>query len=160
MEHQDFHYRIIKARVAETIIKELFQANGYIVYEYGMEKTLPNILGKIQDQDTEIAKSIRSMPDFVVQNAKDGKLDYVEVKYRKKGAFGLGDLISDYPYKNAIFIIVSKTAIQVCSFHQLDEGDYLPEKGYDLIDSELFELSRESVRKYTAYIQSFFDGIE
>lgn len=160
MNNQDFHFRIIKARVAEAIIKELFQINGYTVFEYGMERTLPNILGKIKDQDADIAKSIRAMPDFVVQNTKNGKLDYVEVKYRKNGEFGLSDLIAHYPYKNAIFIIVSKEKIQVCTFNQLHEGHYLPEKAQDLIDSNLFDLNPNSVLKYIGYVQAFFKDIE
>lgn len=56
MSNNDFYYRIIKAHIAETLIKELFQNCGCTVLEYGMERTLPKILGKIQDKDDETMK--------------------------------------------------------------------------------------------------------
>jgi hypothetical protein len=53
------------------------------------------------------------MPDFVVQkNIKNGKLDYFEVKYRKDGRFSINNFIKGFPYKNAVFIIVSKNSMQ------------------------------------------------
>lgn len=160
MSNYDFHYRMIKARVAETLIKELFQNCGYTVFEYGMERTVPTIIGKIKDLDEETAKQIRSMPDFVVQNSQNGKLDYVEVKYRKDGRFSIKDLIEDYPYKNAIFIIVSKHSLQAISFSDLEEGKKIPENSVNLDDFNAFNLSKEMVWKYRRYAESFFDGVE
>lgn len=160
MHNQDFHYRIIKARIAETLIKELFQNCGYTVFEYGMERTVPSILGKIQNRNEETAKQIRSMPDFVVQNNKTGKLDYVEVKYRKNERFGLNDLIEGYPYKNAIFIIVSKTNIWIISYKELEQGKTIPHGGSPLENSELFMLDKSLIQKYKQYAISFFKGVE
>lgn len=160
MSNNDFHYRIIKARIAETLIKELFQNCGYSVFEYGMERSVPTILGKIQDGNEETAKQIRSMPDFVVQNAKNGKLDYVEVKYRKDGRFSLSDLIEDYPYKNAIFIIVSKHNIKAIAFADLEEGLTIQTKGVNLEEFPLFDLNKGMVWKYRRYTESFFDGVD
>lgn len=160
MSNNDFHYRIIKARIAETLIKELFQNCGYSVFEYGMERSVPTILGKIQDRNEETAKQIRSMPDFVVQNAKNGKLDYVEVKYRKDGRFSLSDLIEDYPYKNAIFIIVSKHNIKAITFADLEESLTIQTKGVNLEEFPLFDLNKEMVWKYRRYTESFFDGVD
>ncbi|WP_321996380.1 hypothetical protein [Draconibacterium orientale] len=160
MSNNDFHYRIIKARVAETLVKELFQNCGYTVFEYGMERTVPSILGRIQDKDEETAKQIRSMPDFVVQNSKNGKLDYVGVKYRKDGRFSLSDLIEEYPYKNAIFIIVSKHNIKAITYSELKEGKNIQADGVNLEEFPVFDLSKELVWKYRRYAESFFDGVE
>jgi methanogenic corrinoid protein MtbC1 len=41
---------MIKVRVAEAIVKELFQVNGYRVYDYGMERTLPEAIENIKYQ--------------------------------------------------------------------------------------------------------------
>lgn len=41
MFKNNFHYRMIKARIAETIVKELFQICGYSVFEHGMERAMP-----------------------------------------------------------------------------------------------------------------------
>lgn len=160
MSNNDFHFRMIKARIAETLVKELFQNCGYTVFEYGMERTVPAILGKIQDKDEVIARQIRSMPDFVVQNSRNGKLDYVEVKYRKDGRFSIGDLIDDFPYKNAIFIIVSKHNIKVITYEDLESGKKIPGDGVNLEDFALFDLGKEMVWKYRRYAESFFDGVE
>lgn len=160
MHNNDFHYRLIKARVAETLIKELFQNCGYTVFEYGMERTVPSILGKIQDKNEETAKQIRSMPDFVVQNINNGKLDYVEVKYRKNERFGLKDLIEGYPYKNAIFVIVSQKSIRAISFADLELGKKIPDDGSKLEEFKTFDLDKQLVWKYRQYAESFFDGVE
>lgn len=160
MPNQDFHYRLIKARIAETLIKELFQNCGYTVFEYGMERTVPAILGKIQDKNEETAKQIRSMPDFVVQNIENGKLDYVEVKYRKDGRFSLKNLIEGFPYKNAVFIVVSKYSIKAITFADLEEGKKLPDDGIKLEDFKSFDLDKQLVWKYRQYAESFFDGVE
>lgn len=157
--NNDFHYRIIKARVAETLIKELFQNCGYTVFEYGMERTVPNIIGKIQDKNEETAIQIRSMPDFVVQNSIHGKLDYLEVKYRKNGQFNFHNLLKDYPYHNAIFVIVSKTDIYAISYKELvklNQGEALCK----LEDYKHFSLDLALVEKYKAYAQAFFSGVE
>ena len=160
MPNQDFHYRLIKARIAETLIKELFQNCGYTVFEYGMERTVPTILEKIQDRNEETTKQIRSMPDFVVQNIENGKLDYVEVKYRKDGRFSIKDLIDGFPYKNAIFIVVSKYSIKAITFSDLERGKKLPDDGIKLEDFKAFDLDKQLIWKYRQYVESFFDGVE
>lgn len=125
-----------------------------------MERTVPTILGKIQDKDEETAKQIRSMPDFVVQNIQNGQLNYVEVKYRKDGKFRLSDLLKDYPYKNAIFIIVSKQNIQAITYQELNNGNVLPNKMNNLEDLDQFDLDKSYIEKYKKYAFNFFDGVE
>lgn len=159
ISNNDFHYRIIKARIAETLVKELFQNCGYTVFEYGMERTVPAILGKIQDKQEKTAVQIRSMPDFVVQSPS-GVLHYVEVKYRKNGIFSISDLIKDFPFHNANFIIVSKQSIQVINYAELKEGKTLPQNNCNLADFKLFNLDKTIVEKYTQYASSFFEGVE
>ena len=77
-----FSFNLIKGRLAETIIKELFLLNDYNVFNYGMEQSLPGISTHIKHQKTDFAKVIRFMPDYVVQNRENGELNYVEVKFR------------------------------------------------------------------------------
>ena len=161
MSNKDFHYRIIKARLAETLIKELFQACGYFVFEYGMERTLPLLMQNIKGQKDETAINIRSMPDFVVQNAEDGTLKYVEVKYRKNGAFNRTELIKDYPYKNAVFIIVSQNNIQIITYKNLQTGRALPEKHhYNIEYTRQFDLNRDIVLEYKKYASTFFKDVD
>ena len=49
---QPFHFRILKARIAETMVKELFKLNGYNVFNFGMEEVLPGIVGSLNTKRT------------------------------------------------------------------------------------------------------------
>lgn len=154
MSTTHFSHNLIKGRVAETIIQELFQANGYNVFSYGMERTVPAIIHGIRGMNTEVAKAIRSMPDFVMQNTRNGELFYVEVKYRAWGHFALKDLIEDYPYTNAHFIIVTNRNILHISFNELKEG----KRPVALKNDNLFGLSAKSLKVYREYVGEFLGG--
>lgn len=154
MSTTHFSHNLIKGRVAETIIQELFQANDYNVFSYGMERTVPAIIHGIRGMNTEVAKAIRSMPDFVMQNTENGDLFYVEVKYRAWGHFTLKDLIEDYPYTNAHFIIVTNRNILHISYNDLKEG----KKPVALKNDNLFGLSAKSLKVYREYVGEFLGG--
>ena len=163
MKPNNFHYRMIKARVAETIIKELFQVCGYKVFEHGMERSMPVITGQINRDDSDVALQIRKMPEFVVQAPPpDSCLNYLEVKYRKNGRFpSKSDNIENYPYKNAWFIVVSKTEFRCISYQQIMEGEKI--NGNDdflLENSQVFKLDKSLVQLYLDYSKSFFEGVE
>jgi len=151
MSVQEFSHNLIKGRVAETIVQELFQANGYNVFSYGMERTVPAIIHGIRGLNSEVAKAIRSMPDFVMQNMRNGELFYVEVKYRAWGHFTINDLIEDYPYGNAHFIIVTNRNILHISYNDLKAG----KRPVALKSDNLFGLSAKSLKVYREYVGEF-----
>jgi hypothetical protein len=151
---------MIKGRVAEAIIKELFQANGYRVYDYGMERTLPEAMVNVKNRKDEMAYSIRHMPDFLVQHIESGVLTYLEVKYRANGDFSLKE-IENSPYKSTCFVVVSKENIQSVMYCDLDAGQTLPgEEISNLENSTLFKLKRELVTEYKGYAKTFFEGVK
>jgi hypothetical protein len=43
MKHNPFSYRIVKGRLAETLIKELFKVNNYNVFGFGVEQSLSGL---------------------------------------------------------------------------------------------------------------------
>ena len=88
---------MIKGRIAETLIEELFLSLDYNVFRYGMENTVPGIMKLLKGVRGDVATNIRRMPDFVVQ--KDKSVFFVEVKFRTSESFTLDDLPKDYPYK-------------------------------------------------------------
>ncbi len=154
---KDFSQNIIKARVAETIIQELFQANNYNVFNFGMERAAPAMLGKIHHLSDDVAKSIRCMPDFVVQNKLNGELYYVEVKFRASGWFSVDELMKDFPYKNAHFIIVSPYSIKAISYKELENGEKLtPSDNRSLANYSVFNLSDYSLDRFMEYVGQFF----
>lgn len=163
MQQNPFHYRLIKARVAETIVKELFQVCGYNVFEYGMERTMPEILGRLNQDNSETALQIRAMPDFVVQSPPPGnELFYVEVKYRKNSNFpDRSEDLANYPFKNAWFIIVSQKDIRCISYTDIALGKK-PETNdeYLLVNSVVFNLDKATVQQFQEYSNSFFKGVK
>jgi hypothetical protein len=160
MNH-NFHYRMIKARVAETIIKELFLVSGYNVFDYGMERSLPTITGRLNRDNSETALQIRKMPDFVVQAPPPGnELFYVEVKYRKNSQFpSPADDIKNYPYTNAWFIVVSQKDIRCISHAQILSGKKITAPDCLLEDSGIFNLPKETVLQFREYATRFFEGV-
>lgn len=87
----------VKGRVAETIIQELFLAHGYNVFHYGMERSIPGIAQLTCKTFGPVQHQIRSMPDFVVQNRRNNRLHFVEVKYRANGHFSAEEIKGAYP---------------------------------------------------------------
>jgi hypothetical protein len=151
---------MIKGRVAEAIIKELFLINNYYVYDYGMERTLPLAVDNVRKQKDELSRSIRHMPDFLVQQKDSGQLTYVEVKYRAKGKFSKRD-IENNPYKNTCFIIISKENIQWIEYSQLEAGSALPcDETANLEYCTIFDLDKDLVEQYKGYAKDFFEGVK
>lgn len=150
-------HNMIKGRVAETIIQELFIANYYHVFNYGMERTLPGILSTIKMSNDAVSSAIRSQPDFVIQDRSTGDLLYVEVKYRASGHFSIDDLIDDYPYKNAHFVIVLQSKIQAIHYSELTKGFSLsPAHESSILNYPFFKVSKKSVIEFEGYIADFY----
>lgn len=156
-----FPFRLVKARVAETLIKQLFISCGYQVYDHGMEQALPTITGKLNTNNSPEALQIRQMPDFVVQHILSGQLLYLEVKYRAAGVFKLSDLGPDYHYKQAVFIIVSKKGIFCISYTKLQELGKMPvSAAYRLANSAHFQLDTQQIKAYEVFATQLFSGVE
>ena len=158
---QPFHFRILKARISETLIKELFKINNYNVFNFGMEEVMPGIVGSLNTNNSAEARQIRQLPDFVIQNKIDGSLHYVEVKYRHNCSFRIEDLGKDYKYTNAFFIIVHKEGIGCISYNDLNRIGFLPEEDiFKLEGQQEFKFSATSIKEFKNYAKMFFQGVE
>jgi hypothetical protein len=104
-KERNYRYGMIKGRIAETLIQELFLSLGYNVFRYGMENTIPGIMELLKGVRSDVAQEIRRMPDFVIQNPTTKDVYFVEVKFRASGEFKAKDLPKDYPYTNAYIIL-------------------------------------------------------
>ena len=155
-----FRYDMIKGRVAETIIEELFLSQQYKVFDYGMENTIPGIMEFVKGFNNGVAKEIRSMPDMVVQHPITNEVNFLEVKFRKSGIFKLSELPKDFPYKNALFILVSKTNIKCASYQELEEGkDISPTSRNYLGTRKEFDLDKEVIKEFCDFAIQFFDKV-
>lgn len=159
MTAYNYHYNMIKGRVTEVIIKQLFEANGYRVYDYEIECTVPQAMENVRNMNDDMAMRVRNMPDFIVQDIASGKLTYVEVKYRAKGCYTVKD-IERNPYDSTCYIIVSKNAIQYITYEDLKQGSSLLSPSHDLADCDMFSLGKDDIVAFKDYARMFFEGVK
>ena len=91
----NFAESMLKGRMAETLFEELMRESGNVVYRFGYEAIVQNLVqleGRF-NRYNEVAEKIRSIPDFIVIDKK-GKPVFVEVKFRWKSELHAGDYSS------------------------------------------------------------------
>ena len=153
-------YNLIKGRIAETIIEELFLSLGFQVFKYGMENTIPGIMDLLKGVKDDVAMEIKRMPDLVVY--KDGQANFIEVKFRASGTFKLSDIDKkgDYPYQNALIVLVSKKHIKCISFMELLDGKEIKETDHKYLGSRKeFDTDKEKIIEYCQYAVKFFENV-
>ena len=155
-----FSANSIKGRVAETIIQELFLAHGFNVFHYGMERSVPGIAQLTRRTDGEVKRRIQSMPDFVIQDPRNNRLHFVEVKYRASGQFSIEDIKGEYPWPHAYFIIVSREHMKCLTYKQLAAGKAItPTCSHFLIVRKDLDLDRALIVQFVELAKRFFAGV-
>ena len=152
---------MIKGRIAETLVEELFLSLGYNVFRYGMENTVPAITKLLQDVKSEVADSIRRMPDFVIQHPVRKEVYFIEVKFRKSEEFDINDKsLVNYPYENAYFIIVSKKHIKCITYKEMMEGKKVTPKSMNYLGNRKeFDLDNDTIIKFCDFAVKFFSEV-
>ncbi len=155
-----YRYAMIKGRIAETLIQELFLSLGFNVFRYGMENTIPGIMELLKGVRSDVAKDIRRMPDFVIQDPKTKSVHFVEVKFRSNGCFSLKDLPKNYPYQNALIVLVSKKHIKCISVEELN-NDYTitPKSNNYLASRKEFNLDKKVIIDFCDFAVQFFQNV-
>ncbi len=156
-EHE-YRYSMIKGRVADTLIEELFLSQGYNVFRYGMENTIPGITELLKGIRGDVADDIRRMPDFVVQKNKE--VFFIEVKFRASEQFSSKNLPSNYPYENAIIVLVSKKHIKCISVQELKDGKEIKPTCKNYLGSRKeFQLDKDAVIDFCNFAVQFFQDV-
>jgi len=154
-----FQENMIKGRIAETLIEELFLAMGYNVFRYGMENTIPGVMKLLKYIRGDVADSIKRMPDFVVQD-KNGEVYFIEVKFRASETFTRDDLPKNYPYYNAYIVLVSKKHIKCITVQELEAGkDISPSSRNYLGSRKEFDLDKETIISFCDFAVKFFENV-
>ncbi len=151
---------VIKGRIAETIVEELFRSLGFQVFSYGMENSIPGIKDLLKGVRGDVSKNIRQMPDFVV--FKDNQAHFIEVKYRASGELKLNDIAKygDYPFENALFVLVTKKHIKCISYKELEEGKEINPKSQNYLGKRKeFDTDSEKIVEYCKYAVKFFENV-
>lgn len=159
-KEKNYRYGMIKGRIAETLIQELFLSLNYNVFRYGMENTIPGIMELLKGVRSDVAQEIRRMPDFVMQNPKTKDVYFVEVKFRASGEFKLKDLPKNYPYENAYIILVSKKHIKCITVTELQNGkDITPTSHNYLGNRKEFDLDKDVIIDFCNFAIQFFENV-
>lgn len=151
---------VIKGRIAETIVEELFRSCDFQVFNYGMENSIPGIKDLLKGIRGDVAKNIRQMPDFVV--FKDNKAHFIEVKYRASGELKLSDIdkYGDYPFANALFVLVTKKHIKCISYQELCEGKEITTTSRNYLGNRKeFDTDKVKIIEYCKYAVKFFSNV-
>jgi len=151
---------MIKGRIAETLIQELFLSLGYNVFRYGMENTIPGIMELLKGVRSDVADEIKRMPDFVMQNPETKDVYFVEVKFRANEEFSFKNLPKDYPYENAYIILVSKKHIKCITVAELKEGREITPKSQNYLGSRKeFDLDKDVIVDFCKFAVLFFENV-
>ena len=157
---KNYRYNMIKGRIAETLIQELFLSLGYNVFRFGMENTIPGIMELLKGVRSDVALEIRRMPDFVMQNPTTKDVHFVEVKFRASGEFKLQDLPKNYPYTNAFIVLVSKKHIKCITVTELLEGKEITPSSHNYLGSRKeFDLDKEVIIDFCKFAIQFFENV-
>lgn len=156
----NYRYNMIKGRIAETLIQELFLSLKFNVFRYGMENTIPGIMELLKGVRSDVADEIRRMPDFVIQNPKNNEVFFIEVKFRASEEFKKSDLPKNYPYKNAFIIVVSKKHIKCITVEELENGKEIsPESTNYLGNRKEFNLDKQIIIDFCNFAIQFFENV-
>jgi hypothetical protein len=156
----NYRYNMIKGRIAETLIQELFLSLDFNVFRYGMENTIPGIMELLKGVRSEVAEEIKRMPDFVIQNPTTKDVYFVEVKFRANGEFRFKDLPKNYPYTNAYIIVVSKKHIKCLTVQELEGGkEITPETRNYLGNRKEFDLDKDVIIDFCNFAVQFFENV-
>lgn len=159
-KEKTYRYNMIKGRIAETLIQELFLSLKYNVFRYGMENTIPGIMELLKGVKSEVAEEIKRMPDFVIQNPKTGEVFFIEVKFRANESFSFKNLPKNYAWENAYFIIVSKEHIKCINYHELEEGKEISSTSRNYLGSRKeFDLDKEVIIQFCDFAVKFFENV-
>ncbi len=162
LSKREGYYRegMIKGRIAETLIEELFLSLKYNVFRYGMENTVPGIMELLKGVRSDVADNIRRMPDFVVQHPKTKDVYFIEVKFRKDEEFTFNDLPKNYPFENAYFILVSKKHIKCITYAELKAGKEISSTSKNYLGSRKeFELDKAVIIDFCNFAIKFFKDV-
>ena len=162
-KEKDYRYSMIKGRIAETLIEELFLSLDYSVFRYGMENTVPGVMKLLKGVRGDVADNIRRMPDFVIQSNRGenkGEVYFIEVKFRASEEFSFKNLPKDYPFENAYFILVSKKRIKCITYKELKEGKVISPKSQNYLGSRKeFELDKRVIIEFCNFAVKFFKNV-
>jgi hypothetical protein len=151
---------MLKGRMAETLVEELFKNSGNTIYRFGYEAILQNLtqIERSFSGENETEKRIRAIPDFIVID-NQGNPTLLEVKFRGNAQLHENDRerlmrIKDFWNAKIIFVnCIKKPYFQISTPPYYNEKDEftskpLPEETAWKIDQDAYKKAEALVEKY------------
>ncbi|MBM3232108.1 hypothetical protein FJZ21_01890 [Candidatus Pacearchaeota archaeon] len=104
-----------RGKIAENIVKDLFEEAGFKVVRYGYEHLLPELANKDNLLQGRASDFIRHQPDFVIINSQNEAF-FVEVKFRSEGKIKKEHM---FPYPEGFVVFLTKDAILSQSIEEI-----------------------------------------
>ena len=144
------HENLIKGRIAETIVEEMFRDAGYQVYRFGYESFLQSLVQKENkiNKRNIVGKMVSSMPDFLV--VKNNKPDFIEVKFRKDGKLDKEELES-WSKARVLLVFPFQPFFRISSVTAFLETGEL----YDLAKDNFLSIKKEIIESYIPLIKKY-----
>jgi hypothetical protein len=150
-------HEVMKGSIAEALVEQLIRSNGYSVFRYGMENTVPGVMNP-QVGEGRVLKDIKRMPDIVV--LRDQDTFFIDVRFRASEEFDRDDLPYNYPSDNAYIVVVSKEHIKCATVQELNEGNKITSTSCDdLADRKEFGLDQDTVEGLGRFASRLFENV-
>jgi hypothetical protein len=152
--------RMLKGRIAETLVEQLLRKSGNEVYRFGYEAIMQNL---VQIKETfakhgSTAEQISTIPDFIVINSKREPF-FVEVKFRRNGELFDTDmkrfkLINQF-WKAKIILVngVKKPFFEVVSAPYFDAQERIISK--PLLEEATWEVKPETYAEFEDLVEKY-----
>lgn len=164
-----FIYNLIKGKIAEQLVEQLFKDLGFDVYRCGIESNIPNhqrLLRELGEENAKSLKIIRDFPDYTVVCERTKTAFTIDVKYRAYGKLELTSF-KDYNYKNVIFLIINSDFMGIVNSDEVIEK--AKNKEFQEIENfEKFENAqvfnfdssqKKTIRQYQKLAEHFFSKL-
>ncbi|MBI2650070.1 hypothetical protein HYX04_02025 [Candidatus Woesearchaeota archaeon] len=150
----DFASNVVKGRIAETLVEEMFKKSGYMVYRFGYEAILENLSQNRRElQESDTLEKIKSIPDFLVVSP-NGSVQLIEVKYSGSGSIQkskLNKYAEFWKEARILLVIPDKPHFKINyieNFLKTEKMFPLENDRYTKIDSKIIERFSEVVKQY------------
>lgn len=141
---------MIKARIAETIVEEMFRRSGYQVYRFGYESVLQNLVQNKNriDKGHDVGQTVAHMPDFLV--VRDNIPDFIEVKYRKSGKLNVKRLQS-WSQGRVLLVFPFPPYFKISRVEEFKKTGKL----YDLDKDRFIPISKKIIGKFIPLVEKY-----
>ena len=150
-----FASNVVKGRIAESLIEEIFKEAGYKVYRFGYEAILQNISQtNIDIKESKTKDKIRSIPDFVVVSP-GGSIQLIEVKYSADGKLRKENLKKyiDFWDEARIILVTSKEPyFQMFYIKSIMNGKSL----IPLEKDRFTTINSDIIKKFSKVVKEYF----